>query len=303
MGTRARHALTQLVMLADGRSAQPFFWIEDYDWSGFRPSEGPIFATFRDVEELARAKLIEAHFSDDLDAASVTLTEKAVRAVPGGFGMDDRRRLLESMYLLARGCSQQYVQIERLARYESMSLTDVQRLLWLMAEKGLVRELSDADQQLLAQHEPEPSFFLTETGLREVMDEPMPSKTDQPSPSISITNHGPVGALTLGDHNNTKVTQQVGATVAEIAELIDCCRKRLGELPPERRQEAEDALDALGDQVKSNGGSPITVKCIFRTLAAVAVKGTDLADRILKLAQALGLDPRTIASHLVHHGQ
>lgn len=110
--------------------------------------------------------------------------------------------------------------------------------------------------------------------------------TEHFTSSVIQNFNAPVGSVQTAPHSTSNVTQNFGANVSEVLNLIQELRQNFQTLPPDRREEAIEIIDALEEEVQSSAPRKGRLKAFLNQLASFTA---DTASDVLATAIASGL--------------
>lgn len=132
------------------------------------------------------------------------------------------------------------------------------------------------------------TYNLTHAGVREIeasITKPK-EETEHFQPSTIMNFHGPVGSVQSGAHNVAHVTQNI-STDNSVKALIQQLHQHAAEVAPESREEAQELVKSIEEQVESGSLSRAKFKAYMTSLKdfltnplSVAVL-TELAKKVI----------------------
>ena len=138
-------------------------------------------------------------------------------------------------------------------------------------------------------HGGDKDYKLAHRGIEEI--ERSFQKPEEPTehfPSQIIQNfNAPVGAVQTGANNTANVTQNVGADLSNVFNLLEKLKLHATELPPEQQEDALDSIEALEDELNSQDRNPKRVKVFLTGLERIARGTVTFTSQVAILAQQL----------------
>ncbi len=114
-----------------------------------------------------------------------------------------------------------------------------------------------------------------------------PPPSAAPSPSIVQNFHASVGAVQTGNYNTAQILQQNGPALKDVQSLLESLQTAAKALPPEVREDANEQLDNLKDEL-SGQRKPSRVKAALLTLWLATNSVVDFAPKVIELGEKLG---------------
>ncbi len=134
-----------------------------------------------------------------------------------------------------------------------------------------------------------PTYRISHLGIREIersMQEPAEA-TKHFSSQIVQNFHGAVGAVQTGTHTTANVTQNIGADLSDVLNLLEQLKPQVTELPPEQQESALVSIEVLEDELKSQDENPKRIRGLLVGLGGIARGTVIFASQVAILAQQL----------------
>lgn len=278
--------------------------IQQLHWGQAKGKMGVMFgdhffaeATLADVKILAEAKLIHFDLFDNQQCGTVTMENAAYAAADSCFGMPKRDFVVRAAYEAAHRMAGSQFSVATVELFTALPRTDVETQMEQLVADGL------AEHHRMLTEQAGRMFSLTRAGIAtaEDVDEEDEQKQGFTMRDFIVNNNAPVNApqqIAVGP--NASNTMNLNPNLQEVIELLDRSKSQLAALPSAARQEAEEQIEHIKDEVMT--GKPLwkKIKAYMTVLVLTTTGIATFQTQMATVCEKLGVEKQAIEQVFQH---